>query len=275
MLKNVKLGSDPEVFLNKDDEIFSVIGLLGGSKEHPMDIGNGCSVQEDNILAEFNIPPASDKKSFIDSINYGKDYISLVMAAYGAELHFSSSEVVSDEVLEEDKAKEFGCEPSMNAITQSIRSVEIKDGTPVEIRNLRSSGFHIHIGYDGATEEMNERLVLAFELMVSMPLTWHDNDLYHRRNLYGLHGEYRDKAYGVECRSVGGYFISDDQWIGKVYDLTMSAIELAGQQIDTEELRQMCEHCLEENNKVNYSNLKEAHATIERVYKVKPVEITI
>ncbi len=273
-MKNIKIGSDPEVFIKdmETGDIMSIIGLLGGSKQLPMDIGEGCSCQEDNILAEFNIPPVTNKEDFIKHINYGKDYISTVIAGHGGLLHYSSSEVVSDEILSDDKAKEFGCEPSMNAVTRKIREVNICERDPIEIRNLRSSGFHIHIGYDNPTEDMNERIVLAFELMVSMPLVKFDNDEYHRRSLYGLHGEFRHKTYGVECRSLGGYFISNDDWIGKVYDMTLQALKLAKTDILTNDLYEMVNYCLDENNMVNWNNLKETTQELTSKHKIKIIE---
>ena len=53
-------GCDPEFFLkDKTGKFISAIGLVGGSKEEPKAIGNGCFVQEDNVAVEFNIPPVN------------------------------------------------------------------------------------------------------------------------------------------------------------------------------------------------------------------------
>src|SRR5215216_2291715 len=75
-MKFLSIGSDPEVFIADDDGIVrSVIGKLGGSKRYPRDLGDGYFVQEDNVLAEYNIPPVGSMESFVEAINKGKKLI--------------------------------------------------------------------------------------------------------------------------------------------------------------------------------------------------------
>ena len=72
----VRVGSDPETFLqSKTGEFISSVGLIGGSKDEPMPIGEGCSVQEDNVTVEFNTPPTNDVKEFVRVINYNLSWI--------------------------------------------------------------------------------------------------------------------------------------------------------------------------------------------------------
>ena len=62
----VRIGSDPETFLmDKAGKYISSVGLIGGSKDHPMSIGEGCFVQEDNVTVEFNTPPTANKQEFV------------------------------------------------------------------------------------------------------------------------------------------------------------------------------------------------------------------
>ena len=71
MQTSFTIGCDPELFLkNHQDKLISVVGLIGGTKENPMPIGNGCAIQEDNVAAEFCIPPCATEDEFVSSIMY-------------------------------------------------------------------------------------------------------------------------------------------------------------------------------------------------------------
>lgn len=257
-MKKFIIGSDPEIFVfDKTRSIIgSVIGQLGGTKEKPISIGNNCFVQEDNILSEFNIPPVDNKEDFINNINFCKDYISTKMMINNKNLHFSSSEIVSDEILTEDKAKVFGCEPSMNIITESMSDLDM-NLVPEEFKNLRTSGFHIHFGYDNPNFEDNCRIVLCFELAVSIPLYFDDNDKFNRRLFYGKFGDCREKDYGVECRSLGGYFLKDDETLSLVWDKIEECIELFNSEIPTSKIKDMVEFCIGDNNTVIKESVQE------------------
>lgn len=260
------IGSDPEVFVKdvNTGKIMSISGLLGGTKDNPLPIGEGCSVQEDNVLAEFNIPPVNTKDDFIKHINYAKNYISTIIASHGLELHFSSSELVSEDILD-DKSKVFGCSPSFNVLTQCPCNVDINQ-IPPNRRLLRSSGFHIHFGIEGGlNEEQNDRLVMCFELAVSIPLYFKDNDKHNRRELYGRFGDCREKDYGVECRSLGGYFLKDDDTLSEVWDRIEKAVELYNSDISYDFLNNMINSCMDENEIVNKTNAYEILNELETI----------
>ena len=219
------IGSDPEMFIkDKTGKIRSGIGIFNGTKDKPIDIGNGCAIQEDNILVEFNIPPTNNLSNFLDSISYSKEYIKTLLIPLDFELHYSSSERIEANILEDERTQIFGCSPSYNVVTQDMSVANFEFLTESE-RLIRSSGFHIHIGYENPTEEFSERLVLCFELFVTLSLLKLDNDKYNRRMLYGLVGDARMKPYGVECRSLGGYFLKDEKLLTLVWERTMKAID--------------------------------------------------
>jgi hypothetical protein len=70
------LGCDPELFfVNDAGKYISSVGLIGGTKDFPRPIGEGCAVQEDNVAVEFNTPPCASADAFIRSINYNKEFI--------------------------------------------------------------------------------------------------------------------------------------------------------------------------------------------------------
>lgn len=79
-------------------------------------------------------------------------------------------------------------------------------------------GFHIHIGYENPTQDISREIVKLFEKNVTLQLLKEDIDDHDRREFYGKCGEYRIKPYGLECRSVGSYFLKDESTIRKVWD---------------------------------------------------------
>lgn len=244
-IENITIGSDPEIFIkNNEDMLDSAIDLFGGTKEEPIDIGEGCFVQEDNILVEFNTPPTNSKDVFIKAINHAKDYISAILTPLDKKLYYSSSEIATKEILKEKKANVFGCAPSFNVLTETTTELDV-DSLSEKDKALRSSGFHIHIGYDNPEEHTNDRLVMCFDLFVTLYLINEDYDIHNRRLLYGKIGDSRDKKYGVECRSLGGYFLKDDQTISKVWDQTLKSIEFAKtSNLTNSELRSYINYCL-------------------------------
>ena len=227
MIKNIKIGTDSELFMKHKGSVISMIGLLGGTKDTPKSIGENCFVQEDNILAEFNIPPVTTKMAFLYYINYCKDWLEINYPEL--ELHFASSEKIDDYILLDNNTKNFGCEPDyiidLHKRTDEYKVRELKRiNNKITISKIRTTGLHIHISYNNPTYEINREIVKLFEKYVTMPLVLLDLDNYNRRKLYGQSGSYRHKSYGVECRSLGGYFLANDKKIGLVWEKVMDVI---------------------------------------------------
>ena len=139
---NVKVGADPELFIvnSKTNKVVSSIGLIPGVKGEAYrapDMPKGYGLQIDNILGEFNIPPAKDKESFIDSIEYMKDYIRQYVKNVNPDLDIQciASREVDEDQLQSPEAKLFGCDLSYNAYTEDENPKP--DG---ERGNLRSAG---------------------------------------------------------------------------------------------------------------------------------------
>lgn len=227
-LNNVTLGSDPEFgVVDFNGNPRSVVGLLGGTKHEPIDIGNGCSKQEDNVGAEICIPPTNNKEEFIASIMYGKEECSRQLFDKGLELISASSLRYDAQELCTNKAMEFGCEPSFCVYTRTTS--ERPD--PRDVGNLRSFGFHVHIGFDGISDVHNvEKIIKAMDLYCGLPSIIIDTDM-ERRQLYGNAGDFRFKQLAtknitiVEYRTLGGNMHASEELIGYVFDQTMKAVE--------------------------------------------------
>jgi hypothetical protein len=211
------LGCDPEIFMQHitTGQFISSVGLIGGTKDFPMPIGEGCAVQEDNVAVEFNTPPCATAEDFIKSINYNKDYLQQRAAELGLKLCIQPSAVFDDDQLNSEAAQTFGCEPDYNAWLGG----EQNPRPSAENKNLRSAGGHIHIESDLDCLE----LVKAMDLFVGCPMIEFDLDQ-DRRKLYGKPGAFRKKSYGVEYRTASNAWIENDERIRWAWDQTEKAI---------------------------------------------------
>lgn len=221
MIHNFKIGADPELFFIKNNKPFSVEGLIGGTKEFPKHIGNnGCALQEDNVMAEFNIPPCNNKEEFNNNIKFMLDSLDSIAKSNGAELSITPSAVFDKKSLSTLQAKEFGCSPDLNAysFTENPR-VEINE-------DIRVAGGHIHIGYNNPDPEINLVLVRVLDIFLGLPSVLLDKDD-TRKEYYGNAGSYRNKPYGVEYRTLSNFWIATKElreWVFNQVKLAISFI---------------------------------------------------
>lgn len=115
LVNNVTVGADPELFIinEKTGKVVSSIGLIPGVKGEPWvsdDMPKGFGIETDNILAEYNIPPVKDRISFINNIEYMKNYIKEFVKAKNPDLGIlcAASKRVDEDQLQSDEAKLFG-----------------------------------------------------------------------------------------------------------------------------------------------------------------------
>lgn len=238
-------GADPELFLKHKTtgEFISSVGLIGGSKQFPRPIGEGCAVQEDNVTVEFNIPPCETADAFVKSINYNLDYLKKRAEELGLELCIQPSAVFSDEQLNTPAAQEFGCEPDFNAWDFGMQNERPHADNP----NLRSAGGHIHVAIP---PEMNViEVVKAMDVFVGCQMIEFDDDK-DRRQLYGKPGAFRKKAYGVEYRTASNMWISSDERIRWVWEQTERALAFvaAGNTV-TDEQGVLIQQCINNSDK--------------------------
>lgn len=196
-ISNVTIGADPELFIINEQtkKVVSSIGLIPGEKGNPYvaeDMPKGFGLETDNIVAEFNIPPATNKTSFINNIEYMKAYINRFVKNINPDLGIlcAASKVVDADQLSSPQAKLFGCDVDYNAYTKAPNLKP--EGTKT---NLRSCGFHIHIGYSNNNIDTSLALVKYLDLYLGVPSVIKDRDK-KRRSLYGKAGCFRLTPYG-------------------------------------------------------------------------------
>jgi hypothetical protein len=221
-IKNVLVGSDPEFFIKRGEEFFPSFNIIDGTKDEPTDIGGGYQILKDNVLLEGNIPPAKSREEFIHNLKFIKDYYSKLLQPHGLQLSCNDSGSFAPRYLRHWEANLFGCSPFMNCWDGEEH---VADDMSEMV--FRVAGFHIHIGYDMDKcpinrGELNLLIAKAFDYFVVNPARAEYNDEI-RAKYYGSHGNFRNKPYGLECRSLGGYFLQD-KYLGWVYDNVIKLI---------------------------------------------------
>ena len=215
----ITLGADPEIFIKNDIEIVSAEGLTkGGTKSKPKLISQeGHAIQEDGIMFEYNIPPATNIEQWVSDHNFCINHLKVIANKNGYELSNKASDVINPKYLQTDQAMTFGCEPDFNVY---LRATNLP---PDNNTTLRCAGGHVAIGYNNPQFETSEKIVKMFDILVVLPSLFKDNDT-RRRELYGKAGSFRIKDFGVECRALSNFWIHDDELMRWVYNKTTAAV---------------------------------------------------
>jgi len=226
-IKNFLLGTDPEMFLYSEEQqkVIPVCGLVGGTKKDPLPISDikGFSLQEDNVALEFTIPPVGNIEDWVNNINFVKNYASeTVLKPKNLIPLYVASARFAEEDLQTEQAQHMGCDVSYNAWTFQPHEVDRSDF------NLRTTGMHIHVGYDNPDPETSLEIIRAMDLFLGVPSVILDPDV-ERRKMYGKAGDYRLKSYGVEYRVLSGYFLNNDELLKWVYQNTIAAINFVNE----------------------------------------------
>lgn len=204
----LNLATDPEMFvMTKEGGIItSVAGLLGCSKDDKKDFGV-VRLQEDNVLAEFDIDPAYTFEQFNSMIESGFDAVTGIIEPMGLTIAKGvSSHIYTPQEMKffAESAFEFGCEPDYNGLTG------MKNPKPQAAdEGLRSAGGHIHFGFtkDLPVTSSNQQLVaILCDYYLGLPSVLMDSDT-RRRELYGKAGAIRFKPYGIEYRTLSNFWI--------------------------------------------------------------------
>lgn len=213
------IGSDPEMFVRTSSGIItSVAGKLGCSKDNKIDLAPDVRLQEDNVLAEFDINPQKGFEAFDDNIQRGIDLTNKVLNERGMEAALGiSSHVYTPEELQSfhPSAFVFGCTPDFNAFTGQ------KNPSPVAAdKGLRTAGGHVHLGVTGTLEisrQTQMMLGVLCDYFLSLPAVIMDKDT-RRKELYGKASAIRYKDYGIEYRSLSNFWIGEKSTRKFVYE---------------------------------------------------------
>ena len=215
----VTLGADPEVFFQKDGMPEMAIGLVGGTKKDPRPLGIG-AVQEDNVAAEYNIPPCSSEDEWVAAHTEMLNHLSEIAGGKGLQLAIQPIMNFSQEqLMSEPAAMILGCEPEESIYQGFVES-------PNPYQPLRTAGAHIHVGVEEAYEDP-QKFVRSMDVFLGVPASVYDKDWEERSKMYGGFGKYRTKDYGVEYRALSNFWLQSEELMRWAYRSTMKAIEKA------------------------------------------------
>lgn len=226
-ISNYLLGSDVEYFVQKEDdqEIVSAEGLIKGTKSEPFKFDDNNSFYAtslDNVMAEGNIPPASTPGDYWKSLEKLRNYIDSTLPK-GMKTVAIPSARLDFKHLQTENAQVFGCDPSMNCWTDEEVIPEPSGD------NLRSAGFHIHVGYENPSSEKNKKIAKAMDLFLGIPSILMEPKNERKAVGYGQAGNYRNQKHGMEYRSLSSYFASNEKLVKWCFNNTEKAIKFVNE----------------------------------------------
>jgi len=227
----ITVGADPELFFHNGDEYKQAIDYIKGTKNTPYFITKeGHAVLNDNVMAEFNIPPSLTAKEFIRNINIVKDYLSEKASEKDSIIEIKASAVFNyDELFKNTQGMEFGCEPD-ECIYENTDSA---DNLNLSMSMTRYAGGHIHVGYPKELyPNVERRIVEMMDFLLGVPSVILDPDR-DRRIHYGKAGRFRIKPYGLEYRSLSNFWIENDEYMEYVFKQTNLAVNAVMSNVDS------------------------------------------
>lgn len=218
---NIAVGSDLELFLydNVEKKIVPCVGLLDGTKDAPYipeGYPDGFAIQEDNVMVEYNIPPATTPGMFAKNMRLGRQMVlGELNRRYGTKYSLYTKKHVHKfraVDLTSNQAQCIGCEPDRNAYEGGTTRIN-----PPPPGLTRACGGHIHLGGDFRCPDFVAALFAEYFLGVCGGL--HSPETDPRTKWYGKPGIYREKPYGIEYRSPSNKWGMTQQGMEMVGDL--------------------------------------------------------
>ena len=204
--QNLTIGCDPEFFLKGTDGFIGAFNFLKGTKWKPEAIDeHGSAILHDNVMVEFNTQPATNSDEFVASINKVLSHLRTRIPA-DIEFSFLPSAHFDKQRLRSRAAQTFGCEPDFNAWCGGM----VNPAISCDDATLRTSGGHIHVGFEEVTREKQLELITHMDLYLGVPSILMDADGAERRLMYGKAGAFRPKPYGAEYRVLSNFWIKSD-----------------------------------------------------------------
>lgn len=224
-ITNVRLGSDPEFFIvdKNTRQHKSAVGLIGGSKDLPRFLKAGYGVQEDNVALELTLPPTNHYLKMFNDCAWILNVINKELEPKGlVVLNDDSADAVSfsDEELNTDAARLFGCSASFNSW-----NLEMNPSPKATDSNRRSIGKHLHISYKDMNYETSINLLRVLDLYLTVPSIIMNPNGALRRTLYGKAGEHRISSVTAELRTLGFNWFETKEHTKFVFDNTFAAID--------------------------------------------------
>lgn len=229
------IGADPELFMRAGDKVIPAYGLIGGTKEAPIQmhgLPDGFMYQEDGAALEFNIPPVAYADSFQDAIHTAITWLK-ENKVHKQDLRLSghNAMTLSKVHLGDARSQTIGCVADCCAYNDAPYLRE--PFTSTALGSARYAGGHIHLSFN---HEIVPRNVFArfADIFINLPLLIAGETQAHRRQFYGMAGIYREKPYGIEIRTPSNYWVLKSRT--RILALARNALDLANSTWDNARL---------------------------------------
>lgn len=240
-MNEILIGCDPELFIKQGDQLISAEGVIGGTKYEPIWSNDGeYSLQEDNVMAEIGIKPASDAETFSKRISQAIEAIK----SKGVGISLNASETFLEAALNTNQAQESGCQPDFNCYEKAMNA-------PVDLSSIttRYSGGHIHIGLGTDRNQWMkhydvDKVIMSLDHHLGLPLL--EKERMTTVPQYRRIGNFRVKSYGVEYRTLSNSWIFKHEDRVNVFKKAKDAV-LQSHQISKE---------MEQNLSLKYYSMK-------------------
>jgi hypothetical protein len=226
------IGTDPEIFVvDKKDRVVPAWKFLG-SKTEPDRYASGDGYFKgtcywDGFQAEFTTPGnLTCLAQMTDAVQAGLKRISKLAEGKGKLTLKSVVEVDPDFLVKEHKKHpehiEFGCAPSINVYGLTGNTTEGRDCP------YRFAGGHIHFGLAAQGKMDYPSIVRTLDniLGVACVSMFAEFDNRVRRQFYGLPGEHRLPAHGLEYRTLSNAWLAHPLITHMTFDLARAAVGL-------------------------------------------------
>lgn len=212
---HITIGADPEFFIRRVDTgaPHPICGLLGGTKGKPLPIGP-YGAQEDNVMAEYNIPPVTSSYAFAEYIHGGRQAIVAELdrkfpGEYTAD--DACARLFPHQLLRSEQAQVFGCSPDFDSYAAGSPHQPVdRDGLRNADGEWRFCGGHVHLGFKHMIADKFPDYVVALfaDVYLGLPLVRYDGQG-RRRSYYGTPGRYRPTKWGIEYRPLSNKWTFD------------------------------------------------------------------
>lgn len=220
----ITVGADPEFFFkdSRTSQVVPAVGTIGGTKEKPIpipDLGRGFAMQEDNVMAEYNIPAAEDSAQFARSIVGGWRGVALYVQSKHPHMVpdvGACARLFTDEQLNNSQAMTFGCSRDFNAYEQG-RALPSPDPNYLKDEGgaWRFAGGHIHLGIKRKDPVPDFVIAQFADVYLGLPSVVLDKQE-KRRELYGSAGRYRPTEWGIEYRTLSNFWVWDESLANQI-----------------------------------------------------------
>lgn len=220
----ITIGADPELFLHDGTNFIPSEKFIKGTKKKPFEFEPGFAVLNDNVMCEYNIPPATTAEEFL---KYNLKVHAYLREKTKCNLVFIPTAWFDEEILFKSKGyREFGCEPDRCIYENEQESINIFN------QPYRFAGGHVHVGYPNKIfPAIESRVVAMMDVLLGIPFTVIDKDNMRRR-AYGKAGRFRVKEFGIEYRSLSNHWLTNPELIRYVFNQAVLAVNTVMHNVD-------------------------------------------